>query len=504
MDVNFTNHTMARWSYNNSCGCFQLAQRAYTRTQSSAKIISEYIKQFISDNCQCFQTKGISRMAVQPAKEDQQDISTGPHVELGTYLVKQLGELAGTAYKLVNSLSSVQSGILENERVSREIEEEAAKFSKDSDPEVASKIIELKDKYRSCINDGKIFLDACVDMASYATEEQHLAEIDENLRKEGRFDKLKTFVEDLCGYLKECQKCTKEFRTTKEELEQEVKVRQNEYVEKANESGAAARMARERHSDAFLEQDKAKVYQVASQFAMDAAYTAAETGMLSHSMSLLTMTVTGFGVFVAARFNEHDAARDGLQQKRALESHKKKEAIYEDAKHCIFDLQVSMSDTVAIIDDMCRHAQHAKKLIEGSGSKGLKHYTDSDSKKNPGMVDGYYDIKNKIERLRKAMDSIKEKLGQGGEKISSEPYELVISNTQPQQPTDTSETELKYVPAIDLGTTLQPRVSGSSGPPPPQPVGSNSSPVTTSAVAEEDQQSGSTSHFVSGFSEHSK
>ena len=129
-------------------------------------------------------------------------------------VLKELAKFGDTVYKLADSLLATKTTIREIEDGVQEIVRAAAEGSKCLDPEVEAKIIDLKQKFQKCITDGKSFLHACVTMASYATDEEHLAEIKEELM-EGDVDELKTFITDLNEYLQRCTEKSEVFDKSK-------------------------------------------------------------------------------------------------------------------------------------------------------------------------------------------------------------------------------------------------------------------------------------------------
>lgn len=132
-----------------------------------------------------------------------------------------------------------------------------------------------------------------------------------------------------------------------------------------------------------------------------------------------------------ARANEGAKMVDVLKQERVKNEKAKQQKMLEDAQATISKLYNLMSKASAIIDGMDSVSRRISKTIERE--TGLKEYVDSNK-----VVD-YYDIVNKIDTIQRAGRQIVDKIGEDGtHPISSHPDELV-SNTQPQQATDTED-----------------------------------------------------------------
>ena len=381
-------------------------------------------------------------------------------------ILKELASFGDTVYKLADSLFATKTTIREIEDEVQEIVRAAAEGSMCPDPEVEARINNLKLIFQMCITDGKAFLRACVTMASYATDEEHLAEIKEELM-EGDVDELKTFVTDLSEFLQKCTEKSKVFQESRSEMVKEADATRKEYTEKVNKSEENAEKHIENFSDAHCDKNRARVGQMMSGVAASAVLTAGKIGALSPQMSLFAAALSAVGGAFVGQMYQINAASESFKEKRASETNLKKKEIYTKALHRISKLQRSMNDAVAFIYEMSKHTESTLKLI------GLEYIEESKKKKNPKRLKSYFKIKTTLESVSVAMKSIKDKLGQDGENISCEP-DTLISNTQGQQSTDTEDTNLPNYFETTLRITTPPLAHPRNSSP----------PITTTAVAE--------------------
>ena len=232
-------------------------------------------------------------------------------------VLKELASFGDTVYKLAYSLSTTKTTIREIEDEVQEIVRAAAEGSMCPDPEVEARIDDLKLILQMCITDGKVFLLACVTMASYATDEEHLALIKEELM-EGDVDELKTFVTDLRESLQRCTEKSKVFLESRSEMRKEAATTSKEYAEKVTKYEENAEKHIENFSDAHCDQNRARVGQMMSGVAASAVLTAGKIGGLSPKTSLIAAALSAIGGAFVGQMYQINAAIVNRLKKREL------------------------------------------------------------------------------------------------------------------------------------------------------------------------------------------
>ncbi len=121
------------------------------------------------------------------------------------------------ARKLLEFIPSMKNAVNEIEKADKRVKNALAGITATSDPDVVCKLADLQKEFRDFIRVGKGFLEHCLSMAIYARNKKHIAEIKQELEQE-KVDKLKVYIDLLCGYLADCDESYKKFQTSRKSL----------------------------------------------------------------------------------------------------------------------------------------------------------------------------------------------------------------------------------------------------------------------------------------------
>ncbi len=143
------------------------------------------------------------------------------------------------ATKLMKGLPGMSDAFEEIKKSGEKLNNILIRISADSDPEMRRELIDLQKEYRDFIRIGKNFLQKCLQMAEYATDQTHVEQIKQELKNK-ILDELNLYAGSILRFLKSCSKLYKEYEKTQLELKESVSKSNQKLFSQAEEATKTA------------------------------------------------------------------------------------------------------------------------------------------------------------------------------------------------------------------------------------------------------------------------
>lgn len=132
------------------------------------------------------------------------------------------------------------------------LQEILASVSAESDPEVRGQLRALQKDFRSFIRVGKEFLEECLTMAKYITNEEHVQLIKQELEKK-ILNKLGKYTDSILSYLKVCSESFKAYEETQRKFEKNISESEKENDTQAKEAKQEVTNAQRNFEEAIVQ-----------------------------------------------------------------------------------------------------------------------------------------------------------------------------------------------------------------------------------------------------------
>ncbi len=212
------------------------------------------------------------------------------------------------------------------------------------------------------------------------------------------------YIDSLSGYVKDCDESFVKFPTTYEEMNKRVSDAKKHFSDHLQEAKKEANDAAEKHERAIVERTSGEAFTTILSMASRGGATAGAMGIISPDVAVLGSLFNLFQTYLA-RTNEGTAVLDVMKQERAQEEMATKKKILEDAVRRVVDLRESVLNAESLVKDMKSHLDRASKVLQQK--RGL---TDSNDEQN---ID-FHDLKNKLDKLKRAAGEIVTAIGEDG------------------------------------------------------------------------------------------
>ncbi len=306
-------------------------------------------------------------------------------------------QVCAGAIKLVELLPSMSNAVKEVKEAEKCVQSILVCITADSDPEVRDKFATLQKEFRDFIRVGKEFLEDCLSMAKYATDEQHLTEIKEQLESKILFE-LKMYIDSISGYVKDCEESFEKFQAAHKEMDDQIYTVKEYFSGQLKEAGKKASDSVEKYERAVIEREHIKGLKTVLSMASSASAVAGASGIIPPEVAVFQSLSSYVQAYLACT-NEGITVLDVMKQERAREETATKEKILQYALNCVVDLQEAVLNATSLNKDMTFYVNCASKVIEKRGELKESNKEDID----------FHDLKNKLDMLQRAAGEIASK-----------------------------------------------------------------------------------------------
>ncbi len=322
------------------------------------------------------------------------------------YIVKAGADLAVSVPEMTEAMKEV-------EKVQENIKDEVEKM--DLPTEIRSEMDELGSELKKCIRIAKVFLGHCVDMANFCLMPSVIEAIDKDLPM--KVTSLLSFLDRFYGYFNTCREKMEDFDKQRDYLDNISKNFMRTHITAAKDGKTKLNTAEKDHAAHSLDHFAGLVNKMSKVALAEVTKGYIPADAAGSLVSFFTVT----NIF--AHMYEHKRMMDMVTDKQNITESNKSIVVAEQAKKAIAKF---VKSSMEVRDFVYELWDNRLKIAYTHGKSLKEEFKDASIQLD---CIAHSDIKNKLESIRRSMETIIQTLGVEGENINS-----ALINAQSQQP----------------------------------------------------------------------